>query len=113
MKKVRAIVEIKVPDGAAINDDDFAKMVRAALPRRLIDRPLAVKAFYRVQQYDDQGQRTRPSFNALVLFGLLLIVARLYPYRQLPESGRRWHSWLSEAIPLTQPVPWTTEDDDV
>lgn len=67
MKKVRAVVEVSVPDKAQFSEDDFAKLLRRELPERIYAAPRGVKtvrirfkAFYRVVQYTPDGNRIKP-----------------------------------------------------
>jgi len=99
MKKIRAVVEISVPDKVNLTEMQFAKLLRRDHAKNSLflgrieqaTRPLQFKEFGRVVQYGPDGTRivpTRPpsSFERLVLFGLWAIIHTMISPRQLSKS---------------------------
>jgi len=89
MKRVRAVVEVKVPDGHNFSEADFAKSLRRQFGRSIFslapvyreNRPITFKEFGRVVQFDESGSRIAPpkrpsSFERLVLSALAMMLVR-------------------------------------
>jgi len=90
MRRVRAVVEISVPDGHNFSERDFAKSLRRLFGRTVFtlaptykeSRVLTFKEFGRVVQFDENGSRIAPpkppsSFERLVLHALFLLLSRV------------------------------------
>jgi len=90
MRRVRAVVEVKVPDGHNFSEADFAKSLRRQFGRSIFslapvyreNRPITFKEFGRVVQFDENGSRIAPpktptSFERLVLHALFLLLSRV------------------------------------
>lgn len=128
MRKIRAVVEISVPDKSTLTEAGFAKALRRNLAKSVSlapaikeARPIEFKEFNRVVQYGPDGRRivaTKPPspFESLVLFGLWVIVRAMITPRQLSKAPRleQWfkdvRATLAAAEPQDEEEPWEHPD---
>ncbi len=102
MRKIKAVVEISVPDKSELSEHDFAKRLRRSglsnirlAPGEV--RPVTFKEFGRVVQYGPDGVRVEPkkpvTFEGLVLRALAALLGVA-----LKDKGGEWlDTWSAEA----------------
>jgi hypothetical protein len=125
MKKIRAVVELSVPDSHRYTEADFAKSLRrqfrstgiSLAPTFKESRPIQFKEFSRVVQYTPDGQRIAPTrppspFESLVLFGLWVIVRAMITPRDLSKS-LRLQKWFNDVRATVNAAEEREEDEGV
>lgn len=123
MRKVRAVVEISVPDKVVLSEADFAKLLRRDHTKKSLflgrheqaTRTIEFKEFGRVVQYGPDGKRivaTKPPspFESLVLFGLWVIVRTMVTPRQLSKAPRL-QKWFQD-VRVTVAAAETPDEEE-